>query len=455
MKSSTTIIGFSYRWLPLLPPLVLLGLFSFALLRRTQNQKQFEKQLTEDFGVSAESINLASIINVNASNLHTDKWLRVLQATQRLNGDNGQFYAVITDPETGQQVVPTGKPYKAKPIIAAYVRDAKPIVAEISMLAKNSDASWVQIVDDGNATVLNELQMSRGVSRLLATEFVVAFHDGENEIALSALKLMDHLFKIRGREYTSLIGQLVSQANAFLALRLINESLQYDQWTDAELDQINSLLQSFGNIDQLWDSCIRGESAMIVMGMSDSKSVDQYSGPSRYLGEGRSSISPGTKIEVLNFLQSVQQQSKGLGALDRLDQVYSWDDGNEWRAFSCDQWLSVPFIGNQWRGDLLSPSLSAFAVQVIRHHGHVRLVRTVLAVREFRRANDRWPAELADLQSTGLPIAETLDPMGNPIEMTQLAGDTLRVNLRGYARDHPGRSLVDNIDPIVLRGAKE
>ena len=70
----------------------------------------------------------------------------------------------------------------------------------------------------------------------------------------------------------------------------------------------------------------------------------------------------------------------------------------------CNQWLSMTF----------RPAYEALASAFLRNANDRRFTRTVLALRQFRVQQGRWPESLAELSRIGLPQSATQAFDGGP-----------------------------------------
>ena len=251
-----------------------------------------------------------------------------------------------------------------------------------------------------------------------------------------------HLFADPHKEVSLPIEVLLRRAYQNYQFELIAQSLQSNEWSDDELDEIGTLLQQPSDPANEWKSWIHSD-ATLVLNLLDSHGRSTGDFPMNRL----ISVSPSTRLIIANHIERVMDENQTLGDITKKNQ---WGRADHHRRIRSDRWLNVPQLDDEWIFDQVV-STSQIVSSIARHQARVRLTQTALAVRKFRRAHQRWPRDLSELATMGLNLDETNDPLGNPVEFLAEEGDTFRIRFRSYQRHEDPQGLVSGIDDIVMQ----
>lgn len=436
--------------LVLTPLVVLAGMFAASAMTWRMERGKLQR-LTHQIAGDQRPIDHATVArayDAATSQAMTETWMRVLAATESLNGKYGGPFVWVPDTETDYETVTSpGVEWPPADLMSLYVRDAQPILADIEKLLESDQAIWVPIQFEGWNTLLTEAQQSRGVARLLHYSFLISIHSGHNDRALMIVRAFERLF---GPDYESvmLVDELVRIACYSIGQNDLRDSLRLDVWSDDELAEIEKILSRPFDWDSRWKQVVTLEMLEIwpelVAGNFD-VSRSAGAGPTRLV-----SFAPSVLCSVIEN-QERMASTRGAGTRQHVDAV--GQAGREWMQGGgdgkIDRWLQVPTINSLWLRGAIWSGYEACSGAFLRSANDFHFTRTVWALRQYRTRFDSWPELLGRLTRVGLPASaiEALDGGRFAYEVTE----DDRVVLWNHADKHSEvDSLGHRIESITM-----
>ncbi|QDV27486.1 hypothetical protein [Aureliella helgolandensis] len=273
-----------------------------------------------------------------------------------------------------------------------YLTWMAPLIDEIDAASSYPTPVWQPILFDGFSTLLEPLQNSRQIARLLALETEYAIYTSDTKRALRGLRLM----KLTADAYdwnNFLVGKLINIALHGMQEQMIRRSLQADIWSLEELVELRSLIAPAEDIQQIWPQLVDSERAMSVEYLADRQRTN-----GRWAGMSWLSQIPSIRQEYWRMTERWSTLgSEGLAGL--VQRSHQMED--DFAAEARSDVLSNPIYA------LLGPAYSSIATAFQRQEDTRRLTLTALGIKQFQMTEKRWPENLSELEAVGLSPTET------------------------------------------------
>jgi hypothetical protein len=372
----------------------------------------------------------------------TGNWLKAqrvdLLAWQSFYRGTNNLFAAQSGPPTNYFPVAKQPQSPAADVLLALSKFSTNRQLLIAAAARPQARFWLNY-DAGFAMLLPHLPRLKAGAQYLSLHADASLKAGDREVALQDVKLMFRLIESIRNE-PNLISYLVRIAMAQLALQPVWEGLADRQWTEADLNVIESDL---GKVDFLADYqfAVRGERACNLwavdyirkMGMSG---LDEAFAPSK----------PSGPAEIEEFLGRAALRLMPAGWFDqnkvslcRLYEQYLLPlviPGERRIASSAVIRQSDSVIGRQgWQpfnmfARILLPALGRLSEKSARGQTSVDLARVACALERYRLANGQFP--------------ETLDALA-PKFISALPPDVINGQPLKYHRTADGRFVLYSV----------
>lgn len=387
-----------------LPPVLLMLLFVYGQLRESFAAAANAAEIAEiqDNGGPVDNHTLTQWFDRRTSKSHSQQWSEVLLGTRGV-GDRFGLLASHWVVDFGRLVAP-GQPWEAEPIASRYAEESQPVFAAIEKLVADPNPVWQPLFCEGQMTMLGELQESRAVVRLLANEFRVAAHQDDQPRAIRAVRLTRGVADAFDWN-VGVVSDLVAFQHRDTYRELIRESLRFEFWTLPHLGQLKQQLSKRDAVDIRWRDSQASERAMTLAELSEdpeSWGITRASNVNVF-PFGVPATTVARFLEVMRESESAGHP--GTSGHARLVKDSIKDDlGVESNAsFTI---TGIPLATAENAISMIYPAMGRAANAYVRNEQRRRWTLTAVAIKEFRLQEERWPASLNELTSTGLSGAD-------------------------------------------------
>ncbi len=386
----------------LCPPLLLVLMFAVGGGQEFSAEARFEgvvASLTrEGFPTDNHSSTLA--FDQRLSKQYARQWREVLVAMRELSGRYSNFSDLLYE---SKEMPRPNQNWEIEPIARRYTDDAKPVFDLLDLLVVERKPVWQPLLLNGFSTLLPDLQKTRGLVRLLATEFRVAVHQGDRERALHALDLMAGVTRAYDWQ-VGLVSDYVAMAGLKTQRSLIRQSLALGFWEDEQqLQSLRDQLTSRDDQDARWKQMVASEQAMIAQEIR--RNLSSVFGFELY----PFGVPPGVIVDLLETVR-LAGDVKGVGTIDHIRTLQrSFEQrGQDKNSTSSFTIVGIPLARSTFElglfgNDYPSASRSYFEDEMQR-----RWTLTAVAIKQFQIRVGRWPDSLNELSRVGLSRADWL-----------------------------------------------
>lgn len=360
--------------------------------------------------VDDESLQLS--YQVTTSDRNTAEWvaLRDIFDTDlyREATFNLPFHGAYTDDDQLIVVPPPGEPWPGRGLVDAFVKRWQ---AEIDKTRQLGEAEYVNtdkplrrpIEFQSVATLLPDTQHVRTMARLMRLEHAIATYDGDQQRAYECIRACLGLERSTNAE-PIIVSQLVGQAVARIAGQMMQLSVEHDQLTDEQMDQLADSMPTFAELCDHFKLAMRGERAMILPIFSDSGQAKEMLQLDSDAGANLLTKTRSTDalyyLELMDELLSLpsDDMQSFYDASKRVTDRLNNDARNAGMIQKMDKAMSF----------ILFPAVDAFAGVMVRRTEHDNLAKLAMAVRKFHHKFDRWPKLLEGLSEVGVDAGKLL-----------------------------------------------
>jgi len=291
------------------------------------------------------------------------------------------------------EIVPA-EPWDAEPAVAEFLQWMQPVIEELHAATEYPTPVWQPIEFRGFATLLESLQNSRSLARLLSLEVEHALYHGDSDRALRSLQTMQGV--AAAFEWQSfMVADMVTSALHQSHHAMIQRSLAVAPWSEEQLQLLQDQVAIPREVASRWGNVIAGERAFLTATLSQISN----SGESSFELGGIDwlwripSLQEGT-LSAYREIEAVGAQ--GLtGLVERanlLTEDWRRPTGPE-RIFNS---LNRMFL----------PAFESYAVVIEREEMSRRLTLTAIAIKRFQLGTGQWPERLDQLKQVGLEPAD-------------------------------------------------
>ncbi len=251
------------------------------------------------------------------------------------------------------------------------------------------------------ATLLPDTQFARPMARLTMLDHAVAMHDGDQQQAYQCLRACFGLERSMDGE-PLIVSQLVGLAIGALASEILQKSVEHDQLSDQQMDELAANLPSFDKLCDLYEMAMRGERAMMLPLFSDPEQAYQILNIDS--AAGANLFAKARSTDALYYLEIMDQWlslprddlNSFRDAAKRVNAKLSNDVGNAGILEKLDHAMSYMII----------PANDAFAEVIVRRAEQNNLAKLAMGVRKFHHNFDRWPESLEELNKVGVEASQ-------------------------------------------------
>lgn len=399
-----------FGWLGLLA--LPLGIFLLALIgvgiRECQASRRLEDELARirAAGLPTDDATMSQWFQQATHTEGTAAWGELLRLAGGAALPSAAFEALpyIGNAEPPTVIEPGGE-WPEEPLVAEYLGWMRPAIEQLHDAREYPSPVWQPIAFQGFKTLLEELQESRSLVRLMQVEVEHALHQGESERALRGLNSMRGVAEAFDWDIC-LVADLIYRALVGVHQSMILRSLACDLWTEEHLDQLLEQLGPPIEANGKWQRVFAGERAMTASALMD---------PESQLDLGNS----GYPLWILVKLPSQREAwiraydamlTLGEGPLDGLlDRAQALE--TSWQRNGPRSFFDITRV----QVSLLFPAVPSYASAFVRSENGRRLARTALAIKKYQLRNGTWPTDLQQLEQVGLKASDWRIVSGEPL----------------------------------------
>ncbi len=429
------------RWYVLIAVVpVMLGLIATAYwgtqewLASRANQTQIENWARE--GTPYNNVSLKDWYTKRTYAEGTEDWLQALDlCTWGIGAKSTEKIPYLgTDGKELSELVP-GCPWPEEVLVGDYLKEMEPAIRLIEKACQHPTPVRLPIVFDGFGTLLEYIQNSRSVMRLLSLDFDYAYHQRDTKRAMRDLKLMQATAKAFDSRET-MVSELVNVALRGMRYVSIRRSLTESIWNDDELALLRSSLSSEEPIGERWKEMMQGERAFGLAGVASIRATGGLDEPGFAHDSALHPLMPsGEKTLIEFYTKAVNAPTIDLKGLRSWATAFSEESGQASKG-SAGIWLTN-----------FMPSIEAMVSAEISAEDYARWTRTAIGIRQYKNQKEKWPARLRDLEEIGL----TVDDYSNANQEVfgyEVDGDTAYTWTAEY-KGQSGKTRIRAVRPTV------
>lgn len=382
----------------LVPIAGLIALFAYGAIGQRVVARRIDQTLSQfvEAGLPTNNHEMTVWYEDHTSEARSAHWRNVTRAAEGLNmrfidRDNASTKEM-------ERVPAPGSDWDVAPIMEKFVSEARPILDAMSGLLEDEEAVWDPVILVGTRSNLYTADRRTSTSSLIADEFRVSVHAGDQDRALDALRLMNRLARSvdakSGPGWDHLMFKIQNQR-----CELIRQTLNYDFWRPEDLSILDQMLHRPDDLDTRYRRSQEIVRAMTVESIESENLVF-------YRQFDFHEVSPSEKLAVLRQTpKSTIPPSAGVARLIRdLDKRSKEVDGGRLDPPSpLSAITGLPTTSMQDYLRVYNSGLSYFDNDMFR-----RWTRTAVAIKRYLAIEGSFPENLSDLGSLGLSRSELL-----------------------------------------------
>jgi hypothetical protein len=384
------------RWyvvLAILPAMIAIVAFLFYGYREWDAAQALRAQKAEwaQSGVPYNNVSLKDWYTKRTHSEGTEEWLRILQLSHWGSGAAGtdRLPYLGSEGEVLISLVPGGD-WPEEPLVASFLKEMEPVLQAIEKASVHPTPVRFPMMFNGAGTLLEHLQVSRSVIRLLCLDFDYAYYHQDTKRALRDLDLMHLTIKAFDSRET-LVSELINIALRGMRTGAIRRSLTNSIWTDDELATLRKSIEIPEPHGERWKDVMIGERAF---GLSAIESMRRN--PNEISDSGVSMLFPLTPSGEQIFLD-YYERAINVPSSD----LKTWQAAAEGVERTIDAARSSSAA--VWLG-MLVPAVQAAVSAEFRVETDRRWTQTAIVLRQYKNQKGEWPSRLRDLEAMGLSL---------------------------------------------------
>jgi len=338
----------------------------------------------------------------NTSREHSDAWAEIILLGSVVTDESDVMENL---PYIGTAELPLSidpdQPWANKPMVAQWLEMTKPLIEKIHAVSGSKAPTWQPLRFEGVMTLLEPIQSSRNIARILQVEIEHALYVGDSERAMRGLRSLDGLVYAFDWKIC-LVTDLVTTALRGIHFSMIQRSLGLDIWTAEQLVELSAQITEKQDVSDRWRTVIAGERGLMF---------DEVLTHGVWIEDGL----PGG-IKFFFSIPSVRQRL--LFAYSQVEPIA--DQGIESLAKNAETFEKQFFVDTAGRFsiddigvNLFFPAIQAYASALVRDEDSRRLTLTAIAIKRYQLANGQFPERLKQLKDVGLKPSDWTTVPGN------------------------------------------
>jgi hypothetical protein len=311
---------------------------------------------------------------------------------------------------------------------AAYLAEMQPVIELLRQARDVEMPVWIEMNFMGLQTPLPELQATRNISRLARLEHLYALYTGDTDRALDALRSLDaipqafdwHLF---------LVGELVHTALRGVVYDAVKESLKAGRWSDEQLAELQQMVVEPLEISRRWKQTLMYERTLVFQATPVATAS--------VAGAYNLVIAPEDRLALFESYQAAME----LGNFP-LEELVSRANALERRAVEKAQ---LERRSPVYKALLTSifPAMTSLADALVRLETQRQVTAVAVAIKRFEVANNRWPQDLSELQSSAHNPGEWFESWTAPDSNWEYSTTETVASLRWHIASEAGMNGPD------------
>ena len=391
---------YKFVWLLLLPLLILLAVAAYWGISEWNaaqaNRNQFEQWAAA--GIPYDNATMEKSYNERTHPEGASDWIEIIKLIQW--GDRVEAFKRLPylggESEIPTDLVPGGDStnWPDEPLVASYLQEMEPVIDWIKRASSYPTPVRFPVEFQGIATLLPHIQEGRQIQRLLMLDCDFAYFHKDNQRVLRDLSLM----KATEDAYDGrlcLVSELVNLALRKMRMGAMRRTLTHCQWSAAEFEILKDSLASKEEMSARWQDLMLRERGLGLSAIDETpETLAQLTGQGGK-SKGRFKLYTGPR-EVKTLMEVYR----------RIIEVPIGFDISNWkkRAAAVEDWVQT--LPSNSLAALLTPATATFLDAEIRAEDMRCWTLTAVAIQQFKKQNERWPKELAELKSVGLNFAD-------------------------------------------------
>ena len=344
----------------------------------------------------------------------TAAWTEVFALNQAMNNLHQSKIFKISNLGSGEDFE-----WKDRKLAKSYLDRVQPVIDEIEKACNCQKPVWQPIHFNGVSTLLAPIQEARQAIRLLTLDARYAIGSKAFSRAQRSLRLASQACEAFDYDLF-IVMKLASCAMHQDVWSTIRQSLLDDGWSESQLADLASYVRGPEDLKSAWPLLVQSELAVGLDYLASVSESEFSFGPER---ESFFSILtrklPSRRLEYLKLMQPyMQAASDGLETLPH--------EVAELELRSTNRWAGR--FGGLGRDGMWQSTAQAF----VRQENLRRLTLVAIALRQFHKANDKWPEQLSELDSNLVKgdLTRTVGkiPLGYSVDGEQAHLWTVRVD---------------------------
>lgn len=393
-----TILKRRLKWIGLvsLIPIVLLIVLLIAIVgfigyQETIASGELKAKLEElrQAGEPIDDESMATYFEKISNKEGTAAWTEILTLSRAANSFSDKL------PVVGVGNLPSdlrpGSEWPDEPRVAEFLQEVRPVIQRIFKADEFPKPVWMPIQFNGFATLLEEIQESRTVARILYLDAFHALYHSDSDRALQDIHALLSVAEAFDWNFC-IVTKYQSSAIHGIHRDIINRSLAMDVWNDEQLAALSNYNNLSHEVSKAWRATLAGERGMAYPVLSDMRKL----GSTENLGIHPSllglPVMPSTKLTVLRAYENLQHCADA-GDVGLVEQA---------KAAEARFFTNPPLSQASIFLRLLIPGVSSYAEMFDRFETNRRLTYASVAVKRYQVKNKRWPKSLSELSDIGL-----------------------------------------------------
>lgn len=391
--ATSTKKAFWLRWpfLVTVIPLMLLLLAAIALGLnewRAASRVQAELARIQAAGYPIDDASMSRWFLAQSSQEGTSQWRQVLSLVTA--GSLG--FEIEKLPYLGNAPLPAeiepGSPWKSEPAVTEYLQWMRPAINDLYAATEYPTPVWQPIEFRGFGTLLEELQDSRTLVRLLSLDVEHALYHGDGARALRSLQAMQGVAAAFDWQIC-IVADIVTIASLQSHQRMVQRSLSVAPWNEEQLQLLQDQFSHPREVSRRWQNVVAGERAMVLSAFTPQLLAQDHHGITQLEWLWRVPSLRETTLAAYHDFELIGVP--GLSGLDERASVFE----QTWLSSGPQQIFSV-FT------HLILPASRGYADAIEREEMSRRLTLTAIAVKRFQLSTGQWPERLDQLEQVGL-----------------------------------------------------
>lgn len=335
-----------------------------------------------------DNVSMAAIYRERTYLEGAEVWNEILDSASTLSF--GDAMPLVAAKELPLELDPEAA-WEDEAAVASYLDRMEPLFQLLKSAEQYPRPVRVFIQFDGLETLLENVQGSVRVMRILMLDFEWACYRGETERALRDLRWMQMTTEAFDANLC-MVAEMGVVRNRLMMVQTIGRSLAHCRWSNEQLETLRKDMEKTYYSEVRWRHMMESEKALVFASLAT---------PSPGIAEASRNflpLLPSGKLEILEMYDRFAELGKS--PLDTL----------RWNCEQLDRQLALEsrrwsINGAEiWR-NLVRMNMSSVAGTPIQEENSRRWLVTGIALCQFKRQHGKFPNSLTELESMGVSRA--------------------------------------------------